>query len=318
MGLVARVADNPYEVLGVPADAAENDIRSAYRKLAMRYHPDRNPDDASAEEKFKQVSEAYATLRDPEARARFDRYGSAAERPDFNTVDWQTVFREADVQVNWDAHRGVPRTGNPMFDVLFGAVAGMMRNSGLLPGEHRELDAAIPLTMARSGGSTHIHIRGPSICPECSGTGVSNGVRCQRCNGSGVLRSGSVVELQVPAGVRQGSKLRLKGVGGPGNPPGDVFVTLQIQLPAGVTLRGRDIFTEAAVTPADARTGIRTDVLGVPVNIPAGTADGAQLRHKGGGLGGGDLIVTVRHDLLRGLWRKFKNLLATDGGKTNG
>jgi DnaJ-class molecular chaperone len=315
---VARVADNPYEVLGIPADAAENDIRSAYRKLAMRYHPDRNPGDASAEEKFKQVSEAYATLRDPEARSRYDRYGSAAERPDFNTVDWQTVFREADVQVNWDVHRGVPRTGNPMFDVLFGAVAGMMRNSGLLPGEHRELAATIPLGMARNGGSTHIHIRGPSICPECSGTGVSNGVRCPRCNGSGVLRSGSVVELKVPAGVKQGSKLRLRGVGGPGNPPGDVFVTLGIQLPANVTLRGRDIFTELAVTPAEAHSGLKATVLGVAVNLPAGSADGAQLRQPGGGLGGGDLIVTVRHDLLRGLWRKFRDLLTADRGATHG
>jgi DnaJ-class molecular chaperone len=310
---VARVADNPYEVLGVPADAAENDIRSAYRKLAMRYHPDRNPDDSAAEEKFKQVSEAYATLRDPEARSRFDRYGSAAERPDFDTVDWQTVFREADVQVNWDVHRGFPRTGNAMFDVLFGAVAGMMRNSGLLPGEHRELSATIPLSMARLGGSTHIHIRGPSVCPECSGTGVSNGVRCQRCNGSGTLRSGSAVELEVPAGVRQGSKLRLKGVGGPGNPPGDVFVTLDVQLPAGTTLRGRDIHTDASVTPAEARTGLQLQVLGVNVTVPAGSADGAQLRVAGGGLGG-DLFVTVRQDLLRGLWRKLRDLLATNRG----
>src|SRR5690554_2585712 len=99
---VAGVSNNPYEVLGVSRTATDEDIRSAYRRLAMQHHPDRNPGDAAAEERFKSVSEAYATLRDPDARARVDRYGSSAPRPDFNTVDWQTVFREADVQVDWD------------------------------------------------------------------------------------------------------------------------------------------------------------------------------------------------------------------------
>lgn len=313
---VARVADNPYEILGVTPDAAPDEIRTSYRKLALQYHPDRNPDDSAAEEKFKQVSEAYATLRDPDARARFDRHGSAAERPDFATVDWQTVFREADVQVNWDRHRsGAPRTGNPVIDALFGAVTGMMRSSGLLPGEHRELAASIPYTMARSGGSTHVHIPGPSVCPECSGSGSSSGSRCQRCNGSGVLRSGSVVELQIPAGVRQDSKLRLRGVGGPGNPPGDAFVTLDVQLPANTYQRGRDIFTELSITPAEARTGLHTTVLGSKVEIPAGVRDGQQLRIAGGGLGG-DLVITVRSNQLRGLWRKFTDLFTVPRGNT--
>ncbi len=314
---VAQVTDNPYVVLGVERSASETEIKSAYRKLAMQHHPDRNPGDAHAEERFKQVSEAYAILRDPAARARLDSHGTAAARPDFNNVDWQSVFREADVHVNWDRHQGMPRTGNSVFDMLFGMVSGMMRRSGLLPGEHRELTAAIPLKLARTGGTTHVHIKGPSVCPECRGSGVANRQRCQRCVGSGVLRGGSVVELSVPAGVGQGRKLRLRGVGGPGNPPGDALVTLNIQLPANTRLSGNDIHTEVFVAPFEAERGVGTEVLGTDVRIPGGTRSGQTIRVPGGGLGG-DLLVTVRHDLLRGLWRFARGLFSSNKGVTHG
>ncbi len=314
---VAQVSDNPYKVLGVERSASEVEIKSAYRKLAMQHHPDRNPGDVQAEERFKQVSEAYAILRDPAARARYDSHGSAAPRPDFNNMDWQSVFREADVHVNWDRHQGMPRTGSSVFDMLFGVVSGMMRRSGLLPGEHRELTAAIPLKLARSGGTTHVHIKGPSVCPECRGSGSVDRSRCQRCAGSGVLRGGSVVELTVPAGVGQGRKLRLRGVGGPGNPPGDALVTLNIQVPSGTTLRGSDIHTDVYVAPFEAGNGLNADVLGQNVRIPAGTRNGQTVRVPGGGLGG-DLIVTVRHDLLRGLWRSVRGMFSGNRGMQHG
>ncbi len=314
---VAHVTDNPYDVLGVSRTATPDEIRSAYRKAALQHHPDRNPGDQQAEERFKQVSQAYAVLRDPEARARLDRHGSAAPRPDFNNVDWQSVFREADVHVSWDRHQGMPRTGNGVFDMLFGMVSGMMRRSGLLPGEHREVTLQVPLHLARSGGTSHVHIKGPSVCPECRGAGAVSSARCSRCGGTGVLRQGSVVELKIPAGTGHGRRLRLRGVGGPGNPPGDALVTLDIQLPANTRLQGGDIHTEVFVAPFEAERGISTNVLGETVRIPAGTRSGQNVRLTGGGLGG-DLVITVRHDLLRGIWRSLRGLFTGSRGVTHG
>lgn len=305
---MTRAANNPYQVLGVERTAGQDEIKTAYRKLALRYHPDRNPGDPEAEERFKEVSQAYATLRDPASRTRFDSFGNAGGRPDFDTVDWQSVFREADIHVNWDPHRAAPKTGNAVFDVLFGAVTGMMRSSGLLPGEHRELSAEVPLSLARSGGLLRVRVSGPSVCPACSGTGRREGALCASCAGRGVLRSGGVVDVRVPPAVRAGTKLRLRGLGGPGSPPGDVLVTLKVPLPQGVRLQRGDLYSDLYVTPLEASRGLKTKLLGMPVRVPSGTADGATLRISAGGLGG-DLIVTVKRDLWRGLRRLGGDLL---------
>ena len=306
---------NPYQVLGVERNATQEEIKSAYRKLALKYHPDRNPGDKQAEERFKEVSEAYATLRDPESRARFDRYGNAGGRPDFETVDWQTIFREADIKVDWDLHRGMPKTGNAVFDMLFGAVTGMMRNSGLLPGEHREIAVDLSVGLARSGGSVRVRVPGPSVCPTCQGSGRSGGGACPACGGRGIQRGGSLIDVQVPQGMKPGTRLRLRGLGGPGTPPGDVFVTLEVNLPDGVARRGGDLLAELYLTAWELDRGVTSEVLGFPVRIPPGTRDGATLRFVSGGLGG-DLLLTVREDLWRGLRRIGKDWLQqlTRGG----
>lgn len=298
---------NPYQVLGVPEDASAADIKTAYRKLALRYHPDRNPGDAEAEEQFKRISEAYATLRDPEARARFDRYGPDVERggyaPDFSTMDWQTIFREADIPMDWDARGGAPRTGNAVFDALFGVMTGMFRNAGLLPGETREVTLRVPLGVARGGAVRRVRVPGPSVCPRCRGARVLDGERCPDCGGSGVRNGRAEVDVRVPAGVKHGTRLRLRGMGGPGNPPGDLFVRLEVDLPEHARVVGNEVHADLYLTPLEAARGIDTHFEGVPVHVPGGLPAGRTVRVAGGGLDRGDLVLTVHHDVWRGLWR---------------
>lgn len=306
---VGSVRQNPYEVLGVGRTASSDEIKAAYRKLALKYHPDRNPGNKAAEEQFKRVSEAYALLRDPEARARYDQHGHAAHHPpDFSTVDWQAVFQEADIPFDFSRRGGIPKTGNIMFDLLFGAVTGIMRSSGLLPGEDREVVLQIPVTLARSGGQQRVRIPGPSVCLSCKGQGTtSNGLLCKPCEGRGVMRSGTSLTVTIPPQVKNGIKLRFKGIGGPGNPPGDVLVTVRVALPLEADLVGNDILLNLPITPLEAARGLRLTVLGLPVTIPPNTQDKTRLRIRGGGLAGGDLIVTLTYNVWQGLWRNVKD-----------
>lgn len=307
---MSRVLNNPYEVLGVAPDADDDEIKRAYRRLALQDHPDRNPGDAAAEERFKRATEAYSVLRDPERRARFDRYGAETERPGPAGVDWQTVFQEAmrgQGAVEGFDPRSPPRTGNPLVDTLFGAMTGMFRQAGLLPGEHRELTASLTVPLLRRGGSVRVYVPGPSVCAHCHGSRAVDGAACPTCGGSGARPRGGQVEVAIPAGVRLGARLRLPGLGGPGQPPGDVFVTLGVDLPEGFVLDGNDLRTELYLTPLEASNGATVRLLGVDVPVPAGGPDGGTVRVSGAGLAGGDMIVSVRHDVWRGLWRGVRD-----------
>lgn len=309
---------DPYERLGVERDASADEIKAAYRKLAMRYHPDRNPGDREAEERFKSISEAYATLRDPEKRAWVDRGGAAAggARPDFSGVDWQTIFEEADVRV--DFGQGAPRTGNAVFDALFGVMTGMLRQQGVLPGEDRAAALIVDLQTARDGGMATVRVPGPSVCATCSGRRLTeDGRPCPACQGRGVRQRGDRVEVTVPARVREGTKLRLRGLGGPGRPPGDALVTVRVALPDDIERVGDELHAELSVTPVEAREGVRTSVLGMPVVVPPDSRDGSIVRVRGGGLAGADLRVTVRERVWRGLarWARDK-MVGMPGGET--
>lgn len=328
---VAASRRDPYEVLGVPKDVTAEDLKSAFRRQAMQYHPDRNPGDAEAEERFKELSEAYATLRDPEARARYDRYGAedpARYRPDTSNVDWHDIFREADIHIDWDARGGMPSSGSAIFDALFGVMTGLLRGAGVLPGQTYELALPVTLGQLNHGAVKRLRVPGTSICQTCKGTGrVSGQVQprspgpfevtpasgaqqhadvCPDCGGRGVRR-GAQLDVNVPAGAAPGAKLRLRGAGGPGTPPGDVLAVLVLQLPAGARVVGRDVQGRLSLTPLEARRGTRTDYEGVPVAVPPGSADGATLRVKGAGVrsGGaqGDLLLTLDLDWLRGAAR---------------
>jgi molecular chaperone DnaJ len=308
---------DPYQVLGVPPTADADAIKRAYRERALRDHPDRNPGDPAAEERFKAASEAYATLRDPDARRRYDAFVAAggvvgqearsasAPRPDFSTVDWRSVFQEADVPLDWSRYASagtVPTTGHVVFDVLFRGVTRAFRQAGLLPGEDRAVPLRLDLATARVGGVRRVHVPGPIVCPDCRGQGPATNA-CASCGGAGVLRRGIEVDVRVPAGVRPGQRLRLQRMGGPGRPPGDAFVELDVVLPASVRRQGRDLLADAFLTPLEASRGTVLHVAGQAVRVAGGARDGQRLRVAGGGLGGGDLWLTLHEDILRGLAR---------------
>ena len=300
-------ANDPYDVLGVQRDADPDAIKQAYRKLALRYHPDRNPGDTTAEERFKTISEAYATLRDPDARRRYDTYGHvgrgpAGAQPDFSHVDWRVIFQEADIPMDWSRRGDVPTTGNFVFDALFRGVTTMFRQAGLLPGEDREVRTKVDLATARAGGRKRVHLPGPVRCGGCQGLGRDADGACATCGGIGVLARGLDVDVTVPPRVGSGTRLRLAGMGGPGQPPGDAYVKLEVDLPPGARLEGRDLITDVFLTPLEATRGVATRVLGVPVRLGAGVRDGQRVRVAGGGVGG-DLVLTVRTDVWRGLGR---------------
>jgi len=304
---VSGGANDPYDVLGVPREADADTIKRAYRKLALQNHPDRNPGDADAEERFKTISEAYATLRDPDARRRYDTFGHvgrgpAGARPDFSHVDWRVIFQEADIPMDWSRRGDIPTSGNVVFDALFRGVTSMFRQAGLLPGEHREVRLKLDVATAREGGRRRVHVPGPVRCGTCRGLGHDAGGRCATCGGSGQLQRGLDVDVTIPAQVRHGARLRLAGLGGPGQPPGDAFVELLVDVPPGARVEGRDLFTEVFLTPLEAARGVVTTVLGIPVRLGGGVRDGQRVRVVGGGLGG-DLVLTVRTDIWRGLGR---------------
>lgn len=320
---MTKTLTDPYTTLGVARSADAAEIKAAYRRLALRHHPDRNPGNKEAEEHFKEISQAYATLRDPQLRSRYDRYGTTGMGAggmgpgrgdfgtDFSTVDWQTIFQEADLKIDWSARGGVPRTGNAVFDVLFGAMTGMMRSSGLLPGEDRVVNLSLTVAEARSGAQRRVHVPGPSVCARCRGTGQGSAGFCEVCGGRGVSRRGNTVEVAVPPFRRGDARLRLKGLGGPGRPPGDAYVQLDVQLPPGVTLSAEGtLHSPLTLLPGEAARGVTTTVLGAVVMVPEGSSDGDSVRVPGGGLGGGDLLLTLKTDLWGGLWRRVRDALS--------
>ncbi|HET8985674.1 MAG TPA: DnaJ domain-containing protein [Trueperaceae bacterium] len=325
---------DPYEVLGVERDADADTIKSAYRQRAMQYHPDRNPGDATAEERFKELSEAYALLRDPEARRSYDTYGRSDPRgyqqPNMSTADWQTIFQEVNINVDWGGRGAAPATGSAVFDMLFGMVAGMLRNSGLLPGETREVRLDLRLGEAALGSVKRVRVPGPSVCAVCGGTGrVTAGAStagastagastaqsvarsatvdglvtaCGACGGRGIRRGGAFVDVTVPVGSSSNTKLRLRSLGGPGNPPGDLLVDLEVALPTTATVMGNDVHDTVVITPMALGSSFVYE--GVNVSVPSTLRKGQSLRVRGAGIDGGDLVLRVEIDLVRGIVRR--------------
>jgi len=321
-----------YEILGIGRNAAPEEIKSAYRKAALKHHPDRNPGTKEAEERFKEAAEAYAVLSDPERRARYDRFGhegvAAGGMPDFDA----SIFSDfADILGDFFG-----------FGEIFGA--GRRGRRGPRRGADVGVDLALTLEEAAFGKDQEIRLPRTEDCGRCGGTGAASSsdiVSCPTCRGSGqqTLRQGfltiartcgscrgtgrsirkpcgecggegrvhreRVLTVRIPPGVDSENRIRVRGEGEPGEmggPPGDLYVIIQVRDHPLFSRQGRDLLCHVPLAFSQAGLGaeIQVPLLGggsTHFKIPSGTQTGAEFRLRGQGIkdgrGVGDLIIRV-------------------------
>ncbi len=276
-----------YKILGVEKNASQEEIKRAYRKLARKYHPDVSKE-ADAEEKFKEVQEAYEVLKDPEKRTAYDQLGAQWRAgQDFRPPpDWEQEF-----QFGGGGFTGAEAHDfSEFFETLFGQPWGGGRRGGGFRMRGEDVHASLPITLeeAYRGMRRTITLDIPEVDP-ASGR---------------VVKRPRTLEVKIPKGVREGQKIRLAGQGAPGiggGPAGDLYLTLRFVPHPWFKPEGRDIYLELPITPWEAALGARVPVptLGgkVELKIPAGSQSGRKLRLKGRGLPGtppGDQYVVLR------------------------
>jgi molecular chaperone DnaJ len=322
-----------YDSLGVKKDASQDEIKKAYRKLVRQYHPDKNPGDEAAEARFKEVQAAYDVLSDPEKRQQYDRVGSQNGRPgqgagpgfDFGDFDlgdlFGGIFNRGGAQP-----RQQPR-GQRGNDV---EVAVNLSFEDALKGVDTRIPVELETACSKCGGSGAQPGTAPTICPVCKGRGVTvesqglfglsqpcprcrgNGTviesPCDRCHGTGRERRTKTYTVKIPAGVKDGSKIRLAGkgeAGWGGGPAGDLYVVTRVAPSKLYERRGEaDLVVEVPVTFAEAALGANVEVPtpdgSVTLKVPAGSEDGKLLRVRGRGAprlkgdGRGDLLARVK------------------------
>ncbi len=340
-----------YEVLGVARNASEAELKTAFRKLAMQHHPDRNPGDKDCEHRFKEANEAYEVLKDADKRAAYDRFGHAAFEhgmggagPGFGS-DFASTFAD-------------------IFDDLVGMGGGRRgRGSGRERGKDLQYSMEISLEEAFRGKTAQIRIPTPVTCETCSGTGAKAGTKpktCPTCSGQGKIRHaqgfftlertcpacqgrGQVIEspcvscsgsgrvprertlsVNIPAGVEEGTRIRLSGEGEAGvrgGPAGDLYIFLSIGAHPLFQRDGADLHCRATISMATAALGGEFEVPTVDgsktrVRVPEGTQSGRRLRLAGKGMPvlrsrqTGDMYVQIVVETPQNLTKKQKQLLA--------
>jgi molecular chaperone DnaJ len=334
-----------YEVLGVERGAGADEIKKSYRKIALKCHPDRNPGDKAAEERFKEASEAYQVLGDAERRATYDRFGHAAFEQgggfggfDFSSGGFEDIFGD-----------------------IFGDFFGGPRRSRSRRGEDLRYDLEIAFEEAVFGAEKTIRVPRLVSCAECKGSGSKNGTPretcsacrgsgqlryqqglfsiaktcgqcqgqgtvlrdpCRKCGGVGAVRSQHALSVRIPAGVDTGSRLKLRGEGEAGNnggPAGDLYVVLHVRDHPLFTREGNDIICDVPIGFTQAALGTEIDVPTphgkVKMKVPAGTQSGNAFRLKGKGVrdvrgyGQGDVLVRVVIETPKKLTARQRELL---------
>jgi molecular chaperone DnaJ len=323
-----------YEVLGVERGAEMEEIKKSYRKLALKYHPDRNPNDKTAEEKFKELSEAYEALSDPVSRGAYDQYGHAAfdrSRGRGGFHDPTDIFREVfgnsgifdDIFGGGSQRAGGPQGGDDLrYDLeltFMEAAQGCEKEITVTKldacetcrGSGAEAGATAKTCAVCGGRGQVISSRGifsiAQTCPRCEGRGRVIDKPCRACAGAGRRERTSKIRIKVPAGVDGGARLRSSGngeAGARGGPPGDLYVVLHVKRHEIFGREGDDLTCDVPISFAQAALGGVIKVPGLAgsaeVKVPAGTQGGAVFRLKGKGVknvqgyGHGDLLVRVQ------------------------
>ncbi len=326
------MAESYYETLGVAKNASPDELKKAYRKLARQYHPDKNPGDAAAEARFKEVQSAYDVLSDSEKRKQYDSFGSTNGRPGPTNVD----FGDFDL--------------GDLFGGLFGGGRGGGRGRAQPQrgqrGSDVEVEVRVSFEDSLKGLQTTVPVTLELACHTCHGTGAAPGTapkRCPQCEGSGVVATsqglfalqqpcptcrgnGTIVDtpcptchgagrerrtkrytVRIPAGVKDGTKIKLKGkgeAGWGGAPAGDLFVVTRVEPSKLYERRGDDLVLEVPITYSEAALGATVEIPTpegrVSLKVPSGSQDGKLLRVKGrgtpklNGSGRGDLLARLK------------------------
>ena len=321
-----------YEVLGVNRDATEEDIKKAYRKLAMKFHPDRNPDSKESEDKFKEAKEAYEVLSEPEKRRAYDAYGHAGVNPQMGGMGAgggegfggfaeafgdifgdifggargrSNVYRGADLRYNLEVSlEQAARGTETKIRIPALETCETCHGSGAKPGTH-------PKTCTTCGGQGTVRLSQgffsvQQTCPTCHGSGKMISDPCVACKGAGRVKHHKTLSVKIPAGIDEGDRIRLGGEGEAGvngGPPGDLYVVIHLKDHGVFQRDGDDLHCEMPVSFTTAALGGEIEIPTLEgqakVKIPAETQTGQVLRLRGTGIKGvrsaapGDLLCEI-------------------------
>lgn len=304
-----------YEVLGVPRTASEKDIRQAYRRLARKYHPDVNPGNKAMEEKFKELQEAYDVLSDKEKRQLYDRFGQnwkyAGKAPPSGPGPTGGYRRPPMTEeFEYDLFgQGAPGEAQADIGSIFERLFGRGTTTTRRPRRGQDLEQPTEVTLeeAYHGTTRLVQLEATDPCLTCGGTGVVNRGPCPTCGGLGTVRHSKRLEVKVPPGVADGSRVRVAGEGGAGvggGPRGDLYLVIKVQPHPLYERKGDDLFSELSVPLTVAVLGGEVEVPTlkgkVSLRIPPETQNGRVFRLAGRGMprlqggGFGDLYAKVR------------------------
>jgi DnaJ-class molecular chaperone len=333
-----------YTVLGVPKSAAEKDIKSAYRKLARKWHPDQNPENPKeAEQRFQEISEAYEVLGDPEKRKKYDMLGP----------NWQQAARQAEQQRRYrtnvgdqefdfndfggpgGAGGGGPSGFSDFFDMFFSGIGKRQtaQTTGFARrGQDLETTIELGLRDVYDGGKKAVSLQVEDLCPRCQGTGTEGGRLCVQCHGTGHVLMTKKFEVSIPKGIGDGQRIRLAAQGGAGingGPNGDLYLIVKLQDDPTYKRKGDDLYVDLPVSIYDLLLGadVKVPTLSgqVAMTIPEGTQNNRLLRLSGKGMphikggGTGDQYVRLIGQLPQNLNDKekklFRELVSLRNGK---
>ncbi|KZX10121.1 molecular chaperone DnaJ [Methanobrevibacter curvatus] len=349
-----------YEILGLDKNADQKTIKKSYRKLAMKYHPDQNPDDKEAEAKFKELSEAYAVLSDNEKKQKYDQYGHAGMEGFTN----EDIFRNVNFEDIFQGFSGQGGGFESIFD-MFGFGGGSRRRQSPQRGSDILKDVTITLEEAATGIEKEIKIAHDVICPVCHGSKSEPGSNpenckvcggtgqvkevtntflgqmvnvttcrvcrgegkiitdpCKKCHGKGKIKENTTINIKIPAGVEDGSRIVARGEGNAGGenaPNGDLYVLVNIKNHKDFQRNGADLYYDKQVSFVQASLGAKVEVPTIngalELNIPSGTQSESVFRLRNQGMpilhrgSKGNLYVTVKVVVPQKLSEKQKQLL---------